>query len=138
MDLSSINFLAVIGAALASFILGAIWYSTPIFGKIWQKELGFTDEYLKQGNMGVIFGISFIMMLLMALGLAIIFSFIGSENLCWLKGLLWGLLFGALFAGTSSAINYLYQRRSFKLWAIDAFYQILMAGIMGIVLASWN
>lgn len=138
MDLSSINFHAVIGAALAAFILGALWYSTPFFGKPWQKELGFTDEYLKQGNMGLIFGTSFVMMLLMSFGLAIIFNFIGFENLCWLKGLLWGLLFGAFFAGTSSAINYLYQRRSFKLWVIDALYQILMAGIMGIVLASWN
>ena len=138
MDLSSINYLAVIAAALGAFIFGVLWYSTPFFGKIWQKELGFSDEYLKQGNMGLIFGSSFVLMFLMSFGLALIFNLIGYENLCWLKGLLWGLLFGALFSGTSVGINYLYQRRSFRLWAIDAFYQIIMAGIMGIVLASWN
>jgi hypothetical protein len=54
MDLSSINYLAVIAAALGAFVFGALWYSTPLFGKIWQKELGFSDEYLKQGNMGIV------------------------------------------------------------------------------------
>jgi len=77
-------------------------------------------------------------MLIMSFGLSVIFSLIGYENLCWLKGFLWGLFFGAVFAGTSAGINYLYQRKSFRLWAIDAFYQILMIGIMGIILASWH
>lgn len=50
MDFSNINYLAAGVAALASFALGALWYSPVLFGKTWQKDLGFTGEYLKEGT----------------------------------------------------------------------------------------
>lgn len=34
-----INFLAILVAVVANFILGFIWY-TPLFGKIWGREMG--------------------------------------------------------------------------------------------------
>lgn len=36
----NINYIAVLVAAVAQFIFGAIWY-TPIFGKLWGKIHGF-------------------------------------------------------------------------------------------------
>lgn len=38
-----INYLAIIIAVIANFVLGFIWY-TPLFGKIWAKELGFSMD----------------------------------------------------------------------------------------------
>lgn len=35
-----INYLAILIAVVANFILGFIWY-TPLFGKVWGKEMGF-------------------------------------------------------------------------------------------------
>jgi hypothetical protein len=35
-----INYIAILVAVVANFILGFIWY-TPLFGKAWAKELGF-------------------------------------------------------------------------------------------------
>jgi hypothetical protein len=35
-----INFLAILVAVVANFILGFLWY-TPIFGRAWAKEMGF-------------------------------------------------------------------------------------------------
>ena len=55
MDFSGVNFLAVIVVAVAAFAIGFPWYSL-LFGKAWQKQLGFTEEYLKEGNMGLILG----------------------------------------------------------------------------------
>lgn len=37
---------AIIGT-IASFALGCIWYSL-IWGKVWQKEMGFSDETIKK------------------------------------------------------------------------------------------
>ena len=37
MDLN-INYLAIIIAVVANFVLGFLWY-TPLFGKVWAKEL---------------------------------------------------------------------------------------------------
>lgn len=136
MDFSNINFLAVLVAAIASFALGALWYTSILFGKAWQKELGYTDEYLQSGNMPLTFGTSFVMMLLMALGMAGLLGAKGGE-IGWAGGLQFGLLVGLFFAATSIAINYVYQRKSLKLWLIDAVYQVLIIGIMGAIIGAW-
>ena len=38
-----INFVAIAVAVVANFFLGFIWY-TPLFGKVWAKEMGFTMD----------------------------------------------------------------------------------------------
>jgi hypothetical protein len=40
MEEIRINFIAIIIAVVANFILGYIWY-TPLFGKTWGKHMGF-------------------------------------------------------------------------------------------------
>ena len=138
MDLSNINYLAVLVAAIVSFAFGALWYSAVFFGKVWQKELGYTDEYLQSGNMGKIFGFSFVLMLVMAFGMGMLLQGHGENEINWFSGLIHGLVVGVAFVGTSMGINYLYQRKSIKLWAIDTCYQIIFLTIMGIILGAWK
>ena len=138
MDYSSINFLAVLVSALVAFGLGALWYSPLLFGKTWQGELGFTDEYLQEGNMAKIFGSSFALMLVMALGMALFLQAHNMGDIGWMEGLQHGLYVGVLFVGTSMGINMLYQRKTFRLWLIDAVYQIGFLGIMGAILGAWQ
>ena len=52
-----VNWIAIVVAAVASFLLGGLWYSPVLFGKAWQRETGLTDEQLKKGNMAKIFGL---------------------------------------------------------------------------------
>ncbi len=134
----SINYLAVIVAALSAFALGAVWYGKPLFGKAWQNELGYTDEYLKEGNMAKIFGVSFILTLVMAIGMAFLFHGIAPDKLNWKLGLTHGFYIGFAFVATSMGVNYLYQRKSFKLWAIDAGYQVVFLTLMGAILGAWH
>lgn len=54
-----INYLAIIIAVIAHFVLGFIWY-TPLFGKIWAKELGFdTTQPPPKGSLvrGMVFNL---------------------------------------------------------------------------------
>lgn len=126
-------------AALASFALGSIWYNASLFGKSWQQELGFTDEYLKEGNMGKIFGLAFVLMLLMAFGMAMLVQgHRPPDEISWLQGLYHGLYVGLLFVATTMGINILFQRRSLKLWAIDAAYQMVCLAMMGAILGAWK
>jgi len=46
------------------------------------------------------------------------------------------MMAGAYFLAAGMGINYLYQRRSMKLFLIDAAYQILMVTAMGAVLGA--
>jgi hypothetical protein len=138
MDLTAINYLAVAVAAVISFGLGALWYSPVMFGKAWQKELGFSDEYLQSGNMGKIFGSSVILMLIMALGLAVLLNARWGDSVTLMSGIKHGLFVGVAFVGASMGINMLYQRKSLKLWLIDAGYQILFLLIMGAIIGAWH
>jgi hypothetical protein len=138
MELANINFLALIVAAIASFALGAVWYSPVLFGKAWQKTLGFTEEYLGKSNMALVFGSSFVLIFLMDFGLAIILQGHASRDVSAFSGFLYGLLIGIFFVATSYGINMIYQRRSFLLWAIDSGYQVLYLAMTGAILGAWR
>ena len=41
MQMHSLNYLAVLVAALTSIILGFLWYSPLLFAKPWMREMGY-------------------------------------------------------------------------------------------------
>ncbi len=138
MDLSNINYLAVVVATLAAFALGALWYSPVLFSKVWQKEVGLTDETLKGANMAKIFGTCLVLTAVMAFGMALMLKGHDMGDLGLQIGLIHGLYVGVFFVGMSMGINYLYQRKSLKLWFIDAGYQIVFLGLQGLIIGVWR
>lgn len=52
--------------ALVPLAVGAVWYG-PVFGKLWQRESGVTDEQMENANMLKIFGLTYIYSFLVAL-----------------------------------------------------------------------
>ena len=49
MEEMHINMMAVLVAVVANFVLGFIWY-TPLFGKMWAKEMGFDASIKPTGG----------------------------------------------------------------------------------------
>ncbi len=129
-----LNYLAIVVAALSTFLIGGLWYSPAVFGKAWMKENGFTEEGMKGGNIVKIFGVAFILGLISAVNLAM---FMGPEN-DPAMGALWGFLAGAGWVATFVGTHYLFERRSFKLFLINAGYSIVALTVMGIILAAWK
>ena len=134
MDLSSINYLAVIAAALVSFVIGGVWFSPIMFANVWMKENGFKEEEMKNANMGKIFGTSFVLALVISFNLA---AFIGPEG-NFVFGLFAGFAAGLGWVAMSIGIIYLFERRSFKLFLINAGYQVVTYTIMGGILGVWK
>lgn len=134
MEFPEINYLAVLTAALATFAIGALWYSPVLFARIWMKELGFTKEELSKGNIFKIFGISLLLMLVIAFNLA---AFIGSES-DWKFGMTAGALAGIGWVAAAMGVNYLYERKSFRFWLINAGYMAVSFTVMGAILGSWH
>lgn len=126
-----INWIAVLVAAVACFLLGGLWYSPVLFGKAWQRETGLTDEQLKRGNTARIFGLSFVLALLAAWNFA---NFLGPRPSLAL-GLGAGASAGLLWVAGSFGINYLFERKSFRLFAINGGYHTVQFAIIGLVLA---
>ena len=126
-----INWIAVLVATLASFALGALWYSPALFGKAWQREAGLSDEQLAKGNKARIFGLTLVLAFLAAWNFA---NFLGPRPSLAL-GLGAGASAGLLWVAGSMGINYLFERKSFKLFAINAGYHTVQFAIFGLVLA---
>lgn len=63
------NYLVILGAALIPMIVGSVYYG-PLFGNAWMKEVGKTKEELEKGNMFLILGLSYILSILLAMGLS--------------------------------------------------------------------
>ncbi len=67
MDMPQINYLAVLVAALSSFVIGFLWYAPFSFGTVWMKEVGLTEEKISQTSMFKTFGLTFVLSLLFVL-----------------------------------------------------------------------
>jgi hypothetical protein len=135
MDISTINWLAVLVAALSTFIIGGLWYSPLLFGKAWMKENNLTDEALKSTNMAKVFGFAFLWSLVMAFNLAM---FLNDEktDLSW--GATAGFLAGFGWVAMAIFIIGLFERRSVKYMLINAGYMVVSFVIMGVILGAWR
>jgi hypothetical protein len=128
------NIWAVLVAALSTFMIGGLWYSPVVFGKAWMRENGFTDESMKNSNMAKIFGLSFLLGLIAAYNLAM---FIGPEDQV-VTAALYGFAAGAGWVATFIGTHYLFERKSFTLFLINAGYSIVALTVMGAILGAWK
>ena len=130
----SLNWPAVLTAALSAFAIGGLWYSPALFGKAWMRINNFTDEYLRQGNQIMIFGTSLLLSLIASFFLGM---FIGPT-----ADIMFGATAGCMAAlgwvATFVGIHYLFERRSLALFAINAGYSIVALTVMGAILGAWR
>ena len=76
MDMTTINWLAVVAAATSAFLLGGLWYSPLLFAKPWMAASGMTEEKARSTSMPRVFGTAFLWSLL---GAACFAMFIGPK-----------------------------------------------------------
>jgi Protein of unknown function (DUF1761) len=129
-----ISYLAVTAAAISTFLIGGLWYSPILFGKIWQRETGLSDQQLASSNMLRIFGAA----LLLSLIAAFVFALFLGPRPSMSLGLGAGFSAGLCWVASSIGINYLFARRSLKLFLIDGGYHTVQFTVIGIVLALWH
>lgn len=131
----SINYLAVVVAALAAMVLGFAWYSPALFSRMWVKEMGKTEEDFKQGA-----GAGYAWAAVAALVTAYVLShFVDYANAVTLAdGAKTGLWAGLGLVATAMFTTNLFSGSSTKLWLINAGYQVVNLVIMGMILAVWQ
>ena len=129
-----ISYLAVTAAAISTFLVGGLWYSPILFGKIWQREAGLSDQQLANSNMVRIFGAA----LLLSLVAAVVFALFLGPRPSMPLGLGAGFSAGLCWVASSIGINYLFARRSFKLFLIDGGYHTVQFTMIGVILALWH
>lgn len=132
--MAGINIWAVIVAAVLSFVLGGVWYAAGVFGRAWQREVGLSDEQLKQGSQVKIFGGSFVLSLL---GAWVFAMFLGpAPEFGFAVGA--GFAAGLAWVAGSFGISYLFEHRSLKLWLINGGYHVVQYTLFGAILGIWH
>jgi hypothetical protein len=134
---SHLNWLAIIVAGVAYFMLGAIWYSF-IFKNAWIKSSGVNvnDPNMKKGMAQTMLA-SLVLMIVASLGIALFLSKIIPGETPWMTGVKVGLVAGVCFSATGICISYLYEKRPWMLHFINAGYNVAGCVIAGIILSVW-
>ncbi|MGB3469367.1 MAG: DUF1761 domain-containing protein [Erythrobacter sp.] len=117
----------VLAGSAAFFVVGMIWYGA-LFGKAWQKAAGITDEDAQSGNMIVIFGLCFAFEVLIAM---VLWHLLVRTNPAPHVVMMMAMGFAIGVMVPAIGINYLFQRKPFKLFAIDAGHFIFGMAAMG-------
>jgi hypothetical protein len=128
------NHLSILVAALYQWILGALWYSL-FFAKPW---MALTGHQAGTRPKGAIIGMisSFIGGLVLSFALAHVVFWSGAATIC--EGILIGLICWLGFIAMPLLAETIYERRSFKLLAINAGYWMAAVLVSGGLLAAWR
>ncbi len=138
----TINFLAVLVAALAAFILGFLFHG-PVTGKLWMKlaDIHPTGNE-KLGDMVPQMLWNLLSNLVTALGVAIIYAFAATSPSLSDTGL-WGAVLISLvvwlgFLVTSSSIEVIWMGRKAKLWLFECGCSLIVMFVVGLIIGAWR
>lgn len=152
-------------ASLSTLLVGFIWYNPKVFGTIWMRETGITEEKAQGSNMLMIFGmaifygflIAFILQMLVihqygAYGMiggdpaadgvkpsfAAFMADYGTNFRTFKHGALHGFMAGLLFALPVVGTGALFEKRSWRYTLVSGGYWVVVCMIMGGILCAWE
>jgi hypothetical protein len=128
---STINWLAVAVAALATFVIGGPWYSPVMFKNAWQRAMG--PQPTQPGHPARVFGLAYVFSFIAATFLAVLLGPEGTAE----TGAELGACVGACFVATSFGINYQFANRKLVAWLIDGGYHVVQFTAFGLILGAW-
>ena len=133
----SINFLAVVAAAIANMVIGAIWYSPAVFGKMWMKSAGISqkDVEAQKKAMQKVYGFAFVGALIMAYVFAIIINLTAATTV--VEALQIGFLAWLGFVATVSLSSVLFEGRKQELYLLNNGYNLISLLVMSLILVLW-
>ena len=133
-----INYLAVGVAALATMLIGAVWYSPLLFSKLWMKAHGYSEDDVEQmrKSLGRAYMVSLFCYVLMAFVFAVLVSWTGVSTV--LEGAFLGLLVWIGFLATLGLTANMFSEKPLSTYLLDAGYQLVYAVVMGVILAGWR
>ncbi len=121
--------------ALARNLLGLAWYSPLLFGPIWARNLGCTQQQMRQRLLRV-FPLEFLCSCVIAFVLAQVLNFSGAID--WVMGVVVGFLMWAGFVAAATPNQVLYARRPMAVYLIDIGFCLASLLGMGVLMATWK
>jgi surface polysaccharide O-acyltransferase-like enzyme len=137
--MADVNIIAVIIAAVAATVIGALWYSPLMFARAWMDANGYTEariqEMKRTHSPNRAIAVSFVCYLALAYVLAVLIDRIGATD--WDEAVGVALLVWLGFAATLGLVANMFSDRSLSAYVIDASYQLVFFVVMGAIIGGW-
>ena len=140
MDFMGVKLWAVALAAVATMVVGFLWYSPLLFARPWMVAMGYDpDDKTRiaemQKSAGPMYGISLLASLISAFVLAKVL--VGMTIYSALYGMKIGFAVWLAFVATVQLTDKMFGQRPMKLFLINTGYQLVCYVVMGAILGKW-
>jgi len=134
----SFNLLAILLAAVSSMVVGTVWFLPRVFGNRWQALTGVDPN--KPKRPAVVYSLSFVMAFLTATVLSAAAS--GAQELLGGGAIVVALATASVlwlgFIAATSAVHYLFEGRSPRIFAINVGHQLVTVLVMAAILGAFG
>lgn len=130
------NYLAIIAAGVASFILEAVWYT--VFLKPWIAGIGRSMQWLHDNspNFGVQLAVALASATLIAAALDSVIQLTGPQTAA--RGMKVGAMLWLGFILTILSTEYIFEVRPWSLLGVNAGFWLISAVVMGSIVGGWK
>lgn len=137
MDIT-INYLAVIVAAVVAYAVGALWHSPAGFGTYWMRLMGLNKDSMHKMPLTPTQAMSIgaVVTLLSAYVLAHFVVLTGATT--WETSLQLGFWLWLGFLAPTLANGWLWEGKSLKLFGFNAAYALVSIEVMALILGLWH
>ena len=141
MHMHHLNLAAILVAAIATMVVGFLWYSPVLFAKAWMREMGYDPNdkarvQEMQKSAGPAYICSFFASIVTAFILAMFLHHMNVQDVEY--GLLVSAHIWLGFVATVQLTGVLFMKQSMKLFAINTGYQLVCYLVMGAILTVWR
>jgi hypothetical protein len=132
------NYVAVVVAAIAYWLLGAVWYGV-LFNKPWMQL-----EHIPQEQIAAMKGAAVAFPYIMSFLLNLVIAFVLAQLCAWrsaataARGASLGVLLWIGFVGPITYTTSMYEMRPIHLFLINEGYVLVGLFLMGAILGAWK
>jgi uncharacterized protein YneF (UPF0154 family) len=137
--LADLNWLAVIVATIVYFAIGGLWFARPVFGKIWQDAIGWTEKDAEGATPVTMYVVPLVTCLVSTIALAMLSEATGTDTFG--EGIVLGLVVGIGLAFAALFVTGFFDPRKPKpqTWiAVTAGYHVVGLLVAAVILALWT
>jgi hypothetical protein len=136
MNKFHLNWIAILVAAIASFLFEALWFS--VFMKEWLNGIGRTMEWLVASglNPAIQYAVAILCSIIVAMVLSICIQASGEQTAR--RGVIVGAVIWFGFIATSWAKAYIFEVRTLQIYAINTGYAFFDLMLIGAIVGAWK
>ena len=140
MDFMGVNLWSVLVAAIATMVVGFLWYSPVLFARPWMIAMGYDpDDKAKiaemQKSAGPLYGIAMLASLLSAFVLGKVIDGLTINTAIYGLKVAFAVWLG--FVATVQLTDTLFGKKPIKLFLINTGYQLVCYLAMGAIIGAW-